>query len=92
MNRRSDNYVGTVNHDTDGARRIELVRETISKVNAQLRANGSPTRYRVLVKGRLGKDNPAAKEYRRGGKHWRWSSITIRAEHSTRFDLYVCHR
>lgn len=91
-NRRSDNYVGTVNHDADGAWWIDLVRTTISKVNAQMRANGSATRYRVVVRGRLGKDNPSAKEYRRGGRHWRWSSITIRPEHSTRFDLYVCRR
>lgn len=47
------------------------------------------TRQRVVVRGRLGKDNPYAPLYRKGGKHWRFSSMTIRPEHATRFDVYI---
>lgn len=91
-NHNSGNYVGTASSDSEGYKRIELVRATVSKINAQLASNGSNTRYRVSVKGRLGKNNPNALHYRRGGKHWRYSSIDIRPEHSTYFDLYVYRR
>lgn len=87
--RTSRGYVGTVPNDAEGYHRISLVRATVSKANALKAANGSSVRYRVAVKGRLGKDNPNAHHYRRGGKHWRYSSIDIRPEHSTHFDLYV---
>ena len=46
-------------------------------------------RSKVLVRGRLGKDNPNAYMYRRGGQHWRPTSMDIRKEHASRFDLYV---
>ena len=89
---RSGSYVGTATNSVEGRKCIELVRATISLVNAELAANGSITRYRVSVKGRLGKNNPNAVHYRRGGKHWRYSSIDIRHEHSTHFDLYIYRR
>lgn len=91
-NRSSDRYVGTVANDEAGLSKVALVRATISKVNASLKAGGSKVRWRVSVKGRLGKGNPNAHHYRRGGRHWRWSSICIRPEHSTRFDIYVYRR
>jgi hypothetical protein len=47
------------------------------------------TRYRVVVRGRLGKYNKYADLYKRGGPLWRYSSQTIRPEHATRFDVYV---
>lgn len=88
----SDNYAGTMTNDEAGLAKIAKARDTISKANAQLAANGSRVRYRLAVKGRLGKDNQYAHHYRRGGRHWRYSSIDIRAEHSTHFDLYVYRR
>ena len=92
MNRSSDRYVGTVANDEVGLSKVAIVRATISKINALLKAGGSEVRWRVSVKGRLGKNNPNAHHYRRGGRHWRCSSIDIRREHSTRFDLYVYRR
>ena len=89
MARYSRNFVGTIGNDETGAAQLAAVRRTISKVNAQLRAKRSIERWRVVAKGRLGRDNPNAPLYRHGGKHWRGSSICIRAEHATRFDLYV---
>lgn len=46
----------------------------------------------MRIRPRLGKNNPNAKLYRRGGKHWRPSSIDIKPEHGTRFDVYVGER
>lgn len=46
------------------------------------------SRYRVVVRARLGKDSPFSSMYRRGGAHYRWSSQTIRPEHGSRFDVY----
>jgi hypothetical protein len=47
------------------------------------------TRHQVIVRPRLGKDNPNAPLYRRGGSLHRSSSQTIRPEHGTRFDVYL---
>jgi len=46
-------------------------------------------RFRVVVRARLGKDSPYASLYRRGGQYYRWSSQCIRAEHGSRFDVYL---
>jgi hypothetical protein len=46
-------------------------------------------RLRVVVRGRLGKHNKHAHLYRVGGEHWRPSSMDIRPEHATRFDVYL---
>ena len=46
-------------------------------------------RYRLVIRGRLGKKNPNAHLYSRGGKHWRPTSMNIRKEHASRFDLYL---
>ena len=46
----------------------------------------------LRVRGRLGKNNPNAHLYRRGGKLHTWTSQDIRPEHSLRFDIYVSSR
>ena len=47
------------------------------------------TSFRIVVRGRLGKNNPNAHLYRRGGSLYRMSSQDIRHEHSQRFDVYL---
>lgn len=47
------------------------------------------TRFRVVVRARLGKGSPYAGLYRRGGPHYRFSAQTIRPEHGSRFDVYL---
>jgi len=47
------------------------------------------TRFRVVVRARLGKNSPYAGMYRRGGAHYRFSAQTIRPEHGSRFDVYL---
>ena len=49
-------------------------------------------RFRIKVRGRLGKNSPHRHLYRRGGAYYRWSSQDIRPEHSERFDVYVHYR
>ena len=47
-------------------------------------------KYRVVLKGRLGKDNPHAHLYRKGGpRHWAIKSGSVSLEHAGRFDVYV---
>jgi hypothetical protein len=52
-------------------------------------------RFRVVVRARLGKDSPFASLYRKrtkyqpAGQYYRWSSQCIRAEHGSRFDVYL---
>ena len=50
------------------------------------------SRWVVRVRGRLGKDNPHAKLYRRGGPLHRYSSQDIRPEHAAHFDVYMHKR
>ena len=46
-------------------------------------------RHRVVIRPRLGKNNPNAALYKRGGPHYQWTAQVIRKEHGTRFDIYV---
>jgi hypothetical protein len=65
----------------------QSMQEIIAKIDRQqLRYR---KRYRIVVRGRLGKDNPNAHLYRRGGSLYRSSSQDIRPEHATRFDVYL---
>ena len=73
---------------------VEALKHEVKVENAQRRVKElvtgqSQPRLRVVLKGRLGKDNPHAPLYRRGGKLWRYSAQTIRPEHSAHFDVYV---
>lgn len=47
------------------------------------------TRQRVVVRGRLGKNNVYASLYRKGGELHRYSAQTIKNEHASRFDVYL---
>ena len=53
------------------------------------RPSHTKTRYRVVVRARLGFGSPYAELYRRGGPYYRFSSQTIRPEHGSRFDVYL---
>jgi len=86
---RTDSYVTTIFPDTEGDMELRIIRNTVSKINKKLKADGSPKRFRVSIRGRLGEYNPYARHYRRGGKYWRWSSVDIRPEHANRFDIYI---
>lgn len=90
---RTDAYRFTVPHVT-GNKFLEALKAEVKLENAQRRVKELATgkvqpRLRVALKGRLGKDNPNAPLYRRGGKLWRYSSLTIRPEHAQHVDVYV---
>lgn len=73
---------------------VQALRKEIKIANAKARVVELETgkkqiRYRVILKGRLGKHNVHAPKYRKGGEHWRYSCVTIRPEHASRFDVYV---
>ena len=46
----------------------------------------------VRVRGRLGKNNPNAHLYRRGGMYHRYVSQDIRLEHAAHVDIYISER
>lgn len=75
---------------------MELRRQVrITNLERQIRELRDGVRWprqTVRVRPRIGKENPNAHHYRRGGKYWRWSSIDIRSEHGAHFDVYVHER
>lgn len=90
---RTEAYRFTVNNMNDG--RINELKQLIKVTNLYRRIDelqmGSTVkvRDRVVVRARLGKNNPHANRYRRGGDLYRWSSQDIRPEHGQRFDVYL---
>ena len=73
---------------------VQALRKEIKVANAKARVMELETgvkqiRQRVVLKGRLGKHNVHAPKYRKGGELWRYSCVTIRPEHATRWDVYV---
>jgi len=90
---RTSAYRFTIPQRTDN-KFLDALKHEVKIENAQRRVKELTTgkaqpRLRVVLKGRLGKDNPFAPLYRRGGKLWRYSAQTIRPEHSAHFDVYV---
>lgn len=82
-------YVGTVHGSGTDPKTKEKI--ALHKVLAKAKDafSGDDTqRTRVRVRSRLGKDNPNADDYKRGGKHWRPSSMDIKREHGSRHDIY----
>ena len=73
---RSKNYIGTVTDINDPM--IQIARKT-------LRANKFGG---IRIRARLGKDNPAAPRYHRGGDLFRMSCVDYRKEHGVRWDIY----
>ena len=68
--------------------RIDLVRKSISAANAIAKRKASytntiPKLYRVSVKGRLGKNNPASSNY-----HY-FEMGGIRMADASRYDVYI---
>lgn len=89
--RTSKNYIGTYNYeDAGGMLEIEKIRDTVKVIN---RANGDK-KYRVVLKGRFGENNPNLDKYTHwtqfGEKHVDW--MNCRLEDAQRVDVYVYAR
>lgn len=92
-NRFSEGYMFTLpTNEIDTSDMLKQVRYRAKELNKSQvfdPAKGYKVRYRVLLRGRLGKNNPNAYLYARGGKLYRLSSQDIKIEHSTRVDVYL---
>lgn len=95
--RRSSDYAFTTTNPNDSriadlklhARIMGMENSIIELKNPDVAKRAFKSRYRVVVRGRLGKDNPNAHLYRAGGPLKRLTSQDIRHEHAQRFDVYL---
>ena len=67
---RTDAYIGTF-HYADAGDMLQLaeVRKMVSNLNKSLKSDGYEYRFRVSLRGRLGKNNPNAEKYRHAGNY-----------------------
>lgn len=87
--KRSESYVGTVDHRTpEGQAAISDIRDRVACGNLMKKLIGVDKRYRVILRGRLGANNPAYADYKAGRK----TRSCIRLEDAVRVDIYVCER
>lgn len=100
MKQRTDAYVFTADPlSVSDMQMIEVVRKTVRAANKRARQdakwrNETPKIYRVCLKARLGRNNPAADIYRNKRTYWgRMGDYqSIKLEHAQRIDIYVQRR
>ena len=94
---RSGTYLGTVDHKSRTGKLIVEAMRREWKRRGNLEGKG----YRVVLKGRMGKDNPNAFKYSVAAKpKWSWSARTfgshshqtIRLDDAAHADIYVYRR
>ena len=90
--RYSKSYLTTVNSTSAAMARIDRIRYSLRLINTGVRLAGGDTTYRLFVRARLGKNNPARALYARGGALHTATSQDIKREHGVRFDLYIYKR
>jgi hypothetical protein len=90
--KRTDSYIFTADPiSANDMQQIELVRKTVRTSNKLAReaskwSGNTPTLYRVCLKARLGKSNPAYAKYKN-----QWIK-SIKLEDAQRIDVYVQRR
>ena len=84
MNRTSSYFDTFSTSDPSFQATIDLIKATIRKVNKR-----PGQKYRLRVRGRLGKNNPHAPLYGVAGPLHRYFSQEIKIEHSSRVDVYI---
>lgn len=83
----STEYRFTIHGTNDFAGQFQL---TLLKSKVTRHNQNSSIKYRVCLKGRLGKNNPHAHLYQKGGpRHWALKSGAVKLEHAGHFDVYV---
>lgn len=100
INQRTDAYVFTADPlCSDSMRQIDLVQATVRAVNARNKLSGNPKRFRVSLKGRLGRNNPNAAKYQHAQRlinrnFYPWTNPyqTIKLADAQRIDVYVHSR
>ena len=97
---RTDSYIFTADPlSVVDMQQIEIVRKTIRVANARAKRDAKwrgekPKLYRVCLKARLGRGNPAAVIYRNKSTYWgrKGDYQSIKLEHAQRIDVYVQRR
>ena len=87
---RTSNYVMTIDpNSTSDWERVSAIRAGIRAINYTALKYGSARRYRVTLKGRLGKNNPAYQE-----KYKKYNGIAyhVNLQDAQRIDVYVHER
>lgn len=100
MKKRTDSYIFTADPlSVSDMQQIELVRKTVRVTNQRARQDAKwrgekPKLYRVCLKARLGRGNPAADIYRSKTTYWgrKGDYQSIKLEHAQRIDVYVQRR
>lgn len=100
MKQRTDSYIFTADPlSANDMQQIELVRKTVRVTNQRARQDAkwrgeTPKLYRVCLKARLGRNNPAADIYRNKTTYWgrKGDYQSIKLEHAQRIDIYVQRR
>lgn len=93
MKQRTDSYIFTADPmSVNDMQQIAIVRKTVAVANKRARSSAkwSGTKakiYRVCLKARLGKNNPASAFYRTRSDYQ-----SIKLEHAQRIDVYVQER
>lgn len=88
---RTDAYIGTFYYE-DAADMLQLqeVRKMVSNLNKSLKEDGYRYRFKVSLRGRLGKNNPNAEKYRLAGHYPAFNRYQmIKLADATRVDAYI---
>jgi len=95
ITKRTSAYVFTADPlSADSMQQINLVQASVRAVNAFNKLTGNSQRLRVSLKGRLGKNNPAAIKYRKATRTYPWSNPyqTVSIADAQRIDVYIHSR
>ena len=88
---RSTHYVGTIRaFNGDDMFVLKGIRRAVAVMNRNSLTNGlseqPPPRWRVELKGRLGRNSPFAALYKRRGR------LRVKLKHCARADIYIYRR
>lgn len=90
MTNRTSSYVMTIDPNAvSDWERVQSIRNALRVVNYSALRSGSSKRFRVSLRGRLGKNNPAyATKYKPQSK-WGYRNSNIELADAQRVDVYV---
>ena len=89
MKERTPAYICTFHFQPSDDRAFKMTFARVVRESFTLPASGTEPASYIRIRGRLGRNNPYAYLYRRGGKLYRSSSQDIRVEHAQSIDVYT---
>ena len=85
-------FIGTFYYDDPSdMHQLDNVRKMVSNMNKDLKSANKDYQFYVKCQGRLGKNNPNAWKYKRGGTYGP-SAGSVRLSDATRVDAYIYRR